>query len=83
MKSLKNILNTSEKLLSKDDLKSLYGGSMGMGRGFDCTCYCWRGGGIPLGYLLNETDFCYDACRYAFNMYNDVSGSVEHCAIWN
>jgi hypothetical protein len=83
MKNFRNVQIDVGKIISNEELKNLKGGDMPMGRGFECQCMCWRGSGIQLGILFNETDWCAPACAYAWSqVYPDATGYVWHCDIW-
>lgn len=77
MKKISKLQINSERIMKNDELVTLRGG-YGI-----CTCMCWRGYGIDLGYLVTDGDFCHDACVYAWSgQYGDVGGYPVTSGCW-
>jgi natural product precursor len=77
MKKLNKLQINSEKIINNEELLALRGGYG------TCTCMCWRGGGVNLGYLVTQDIFCHEACVYAWEPpYDDVTGYPVTSGCW-
>jgi len=78
MKKIGKLQINPENILNNEELITLSGGYG------TCTCMCWRGYGIELGYLLSSGDSgCHAACVYAWSgIYGDVGGYPVTPGCW-